>query len=52
MGEVCWIRQYSETSDSPPGMGLRFIELAPESRQKIDAFLKNREPLFFDDDIS
>ncbi|HEX3594889.1 MAG TPA: PilZ domain-containing protein, partial [Polyangiaceae bacterium] len=28
LGEVRWIRQYSETSDSHPGMGLRFIELS------------------------
>lgn len=52
VGEVRWIRQYSETSDTPPGMGLRFIELTPENQQKIDSFLQNREPLFFDDDLA
>jgi uncharacterized protein (TIGR02266 family) len=50
IGEVRWIRQFSESSDTPPGMGLRFVELTPESRAKIDQFLKGRAPLFFDDD--
>jgi len=52
IGEVRWIRQYSETSDVPPGMGLRFVELSPEGHRRIESFLRNREPLFFDDDLS
>ena len=50
VGEVRWIRQYSETSDSPPGVGLKFKKLADGGRERIDAFLKNRDPLFFDDE--
>jgi uncharacterized protein (TIGR02266 family) len=50
VGEVRWIRQFSETSDTPPGIGLRFKKLADGAEARIDAFLKNRDPLFFDDD--
>ena len=50
VGEVRWIRQYSETSDSPPGIGLKFKNLGDGASQRIEAFLKNRDPLFFDDD--
>lgn len=50
VGEVRWIRQYSETSDTPPGIGLKFKKLADGAPQRIAAFLKNRDPLFFDDE--
>lgn len=50
VGEVRWIRQYSETSDTPPGVGLKFQKLADGAQARIDAFLKDREPLFFDDE--
>jgi uncharacterized protein (TIGR02266 family) len=49
VGRVRWLRQYSETSDTPPGMGLEFMELPPSSRRRIDEFLWSRTPLFFDD---
>jgi uncharacterized protein (TIGR02266 family) len=50
VGEVRWLRQYSETSDTPPGMGLSFIELDANSRARIELFLGDREPLLFDDE--
>jgi uncharacterized protein (TIGR02266 family) len=50
VGEVRWTRQYSETSDSPPGVGLKFKKLGDGAAARIEAFLKNREPLFFDDE--
>lgn len=50
VGEVRWVREYSETSDVPPGMGVRFVELSPGSQEAIERFLSHREPLFFDDD--
>jgi uncharacterized protein (TIGR02266 family) len=50
VGEVRWTRQYSETSDSPPGIGLKFKKLGDGASSRIEAFLKNREPLFFDDE--
>src|SRR5262245_30459541 len=28
-GEVRWVREYSERSNVPPGLGLKFMELGP-----------------------
>jgi uncharacterized protein (TIGR02266 family) len=50
IGEVRWVRVYNEQSDSPPGLGIRFIELSPAVTAAIGRFLSQREPLFFDDD--
>jgi type IV pilus assembly protein PilZ len=49
-GEVRWIREYSESSDARPGVGLRFLELSDGAIERIERFLKEREPLFFDED--
>jgi|RhiMethySRZTD1v2_1073278.scaffolds.fasta_scaffold45843_3 uncharacterized protein (TIGR02266 family) len=49
-GEVRWVREYNERSDMPPGMGIRFNEIGPEAQTAIEKFLKQREPLFFDDE--
>lgn len=49
-GEVRWVREYSERSNVPPGMGVRFIQLAPGSVEAIEQFLARREPIFFDED--
>ena len=48
-GEVRWVREYSERSNVPPGLGLRFVEIAPAGIEAIHRFLENRDPLFFDD---
>jgi uncharacterized protein (TIGR02266 family) len=50
VGEVRWIREYSERSNVPPGMGVRFIQLEAGCQQTIEAFLARREPMFFDDE--
>jgi uncharacterized protein (TIGR02266 family) len=49
-GEVRWVREYNEHSDMPPGMGIRFNEIAPDAVALIEQFLRQREPLFFDED--
>jgi len=49
-GEVRWVRVYSETSNVPPGMGIRFDKLDPDSQRGIEEFLAQREPLFYDED--
>lgn len=49
VGEVRWVREYSENSNVPPGMGIRFTQLAPGSLEAIEAFLQTREPLFWDE---
>ena len=50
VGEVRWVREYSETSDAPPGMGVRFLGLGDDSRKRLDDFIRSRDPLFFDDE--
>jgi uncharacterized protein (TIGR02266 family) len=50
IGEVRWIREYSERSNVPPGMGVRFIQLESGCQEIIEKFLASREPMFFDDD--
>ena|SRR5947207_9983421 len=49
IGEVRWVRDYSERSNVPPGLGLKFLYLAPGCASVVQRFLENREPLFFDD---
>jgi hypothetical protein len=44
------VRVYSEASNVPPGMGIRFDTLDPRSRQLIEGFLAQREPLFYEED--
>ena len=48
-GEVRWVRQYSETSDVPPGMGLSFVNVRADVLEQIQRFVRNRSPLFFDE---
>lgn len=49
VGEVRWVRVFSEGSNVPPGLGLRFVNLTPGSLEIIEEFLKKREPLFYDE---
>jgi uncharacterized protein (TIGR02266 family) len=49
-GQVRWIRVFNDRSDTPPGMGVKFDNLAPEAVALIQEFLSRREPLFFDDE--
>lgn len=49
-GEVRWIREYSERSNVPPGMGVRFLTLEPGAQEAIEQFLAHREPIFYDED--
>lgn len=52
VGEVHWIRQYSDTSDAPPGVGVRFLEIGPTARELVAEFVSTREPLFYDESLS
>ena len=45
---VCWIRPYREDSDVPAGMGLRFVDLADADAEVITAFVRKRDPIFYD----
>jgi uncharacterized protein (TIGR02266 family) len=50
VGTVRWVREYSETSDTSPGMGVRFEQLTDEQSEQIRRFLAARDPLFYDED--
>lgn len=50
VGEVRWTRVFNADSDTPPGMGVRFRQLEPTANAAIERFLRDREPLFFDDE--
>jgi uncharacterized protein (TIGR02266 family) len=50
MGIVRWTREYSETSDTMPGMGVRFDSIDPQHVEQIREFLAARAPLFYDED--
>lgn len=50
VGEVRWVRVYNESSDTPPGLGIRFTDLPAGATAAINRFLGQREPLFFDDE--
>jgi uncharacterized protein (TIGR02266 family) len=49
-GEVRWVRVFNESSDTSPGLGVRFTELPDGATAAIEKFLGQREPLFFDDE--
>ena len=49
-GTVRWVREYSETSDSSPGLGVRFEQLDQAQTELIRRFLAARDPLFYDED--
>ncbi|MET0595418.1 MAG: PilZ domain-containing protein [Polyangiaceae bacterium] len=50
---VRWTRETVESSSqgtgAPPGFGAQFTQIAPEARQLIYRYVRNREPLFHDD---
>lgn len=50
LGEVRWVREYSEQSNIPPGMGVRFLRLSATSQRQIDRFLAEREPMVVDEE--
>jgi uncharacterized protein (TIGR02266 family) len=47
--EVKWVRMHNEHSNVPPGMGLMFVDISPTSLAGIAAFVKVREPLFYEE---
>ncbi len=50
VGEVKWVRPYDKSSEEPPGYGIAFLDLSDEDRKRIDKFLKQRKPIFYDDE--
>jgi len=49
-GTVRWLREYSPTSDTSPGMGVRFEQIDQQQVEHIRNFLSARDPLFHDED--
>lgn len=45
---VRWTRE-AGAGDAPPGFGAIFIRLSPEARQLVYRYVRNREPIFYDD---
>jgi uncharacterized protein (TIGR02266 family) len=49
-GTVRWVREYSDTSDTSPGMGVRFEHVDKAQYEQIHGFLAARAPLFYDEE--
>jgi len=50
IGVVIWTREAPHSgSDSSPGFGAQFTQITPEGRQLVYRYVRNREPLFYDD---
>ncbi|MGM0578527.1 MAG: TIGR02266 family protein [Myxococcota bacterium] len=49
--EVRWQRlEQLDSADSMPGVGVRFLDLGPEEREAVNAFIARRDTLFYDDE--
>jgi hypothetical protein len=48
-GVVRWTRDTTLNVGDPPGYGVVFTQISPESRQLVHRYVRNREPLFHDD---
>jgi hypothetical protein len=46
---VRWCRDTDGGHEAPPGFGAQFTQIAPEARQLVYRYVRNREPLFHDD---
>jgi len=49
LGEVRWTRTYNRHDETPPGIGVAFIDLPASIKQRVDTFILQRRPLFYDD---
>ena len=52
MAIVRWTRETVDSShgqSAQPGFGAQFTQIAPEARQLVYRYVRNREPLFYDD---
>jgi uncharacterized protein (TIGR02266 family) len=49
-GIVHFVREYNPmVPDTAPGMGVRFTDLLDNDKEAIEEYLKQREPMFYDD---
>jgi hypothetical protein len=50
LGVVRWTRDSPQSgADSSPGFGAQFTQISPDARQLVYRYVRNREPLFYDD---
>jgi len=50
VGVVRWTRDSPQSgADSSPGFGAQFTQISPDARQLVYRYVRNREPLFYDD---
>jgi hypothetical protein len=45
---VQWTRE-TGSGESEPGFGARFTRISDEGRQLVHRYVRNREPIFYDD---
>jgi uncharacterized protein (TIGR02266 family) len=52
-GEVRWSRDYQSDGDGEvlPGIGLRFVDLSEDDKNRITVFVSRRETIYFDDEL-
>jgi uncharacterized protein (TIGR02266 family) len=50
-GTVRWVREFSDTSDVPPGMGVRFEKISEIDLVAIQRYVVGKAPFFFDDEL-
>jgi Tfp pilus assembly protein PilZ len=48
LGVVKWRREAGE-GDAQPGFGANFTQISAEAKQLIYRYVRNREPIFYDD---
>lgn len=48
-GKVRWVREFNESSDAEPGMGIQFDALSRDDQEQIQAFVGRRDSIFYDD---
>ncbi len=46
---VRWTREQRDNPDAPPGFGAQMVGVTAEQRQLIMRYVRNREPMFYDD---
>jgi uncharacterized protein (TIGR02266 family) len=50
-GTVAWVREYSESNEAAPGMGVRFDQISQQDVSRVLEFSRARQPMFFDGEI-
>src|SRR5690349_8602624 len=48
-GIVRWMRVYNEQSDTPPGLGIQFLNLPPHAAHAIREFVNSRDAIFWEE---